>query len=161
MKKSAYLLPIAAGAAILYFYWKNIKGFVSTSTVTVGKVTFNKAETVKQLYTKLVLDIYLEVKNPSGFSGQLKGAKLDLLVNGNNLGTVTNTNTQILQPNGTTTIIVQGMVNSLQLIGNIATVYKAIRDKKSVEFRIIGDIYTSFGTNHIDVIKQVSLSDLI
>lgn len=161
MKKSAYLLPIAAGAAILFYYWKNLKGFISTSTVSISKVMFNKAETAKQLYTKLVLDIYLEVKNPSGFSGQLKGVKLDLLVDNSSLGTVSNTNTQVLQPNGSTTIIVQGAVNSLQLIGNIATVYKAIRDKKAVTFRIVGDVYTSFGTNRIDVIKVVSLSDLI
>lgn len=161
MKKSTYLLPIAAGAALLIYYWKNLKGFISTSTVNISKVAFNKAETAKQLYTKLVLDIYLEVKNPSGFTGQLKGVKLDLLVNNNSLGTVTTTDTQILQPNGSTTIIVQGGVNSLQLIGNIATVYKAIRDKKAITFRIVGDVYTSFGTNRIDVTKQVSLSDLI
>lgn len=161
MKKSTYLLPIAAGAALLIYYWKNLKGFISTSTVNISKVAFNKAETAKQLYTKLVLDIYLNISNPSGFSGSLKGVKLDLLVNNNNLGTVTNTSTQVLQPNGTTTIIVQGAVNSLQLIGNIATVYKAIRDKKSISFRIVGDVYTSFGTNRIDVTKEVSLSDLI
>lgn len=161
MKKSTYLLPIAAGAALLIYYWKNLKGFISTSTVNISKVAFNKAETAKQLYTKLVLDIYLEVKNPSGFTGQLKGVKLDLLVNNNSLGTVTTTDAQILQPNGSTTIIVQGGVNSLQLIGNIATVYKAIRDKKAITFRIVGDVYTSFGTNRIDVTKQVSLSDLI
>lgn len=160
-KKSTNLLPIAAGAALLIYYWKNLKGFISTSVVNIGKVAFNKIETGKQLYTKLVLDIYLEVSNPSTFSGSLKGVKLDLLVNNNNLGTITNTNTQILQPNGTTTIIVQGAVNALQLIGNIATVYKAIRDKKSITFRIVGDVYTSFGTNRIDVTKEVSLSDLI
>lgn len=161
MKKSSYLLPIAAGAAVLFYYWKNLKGFIGTSTVSVSKIKFNKAETAKQLYTKLVLDIYLEVKNPSGFSGTLKGVKLDLLVNLNSLGTVNSTQTQILQPNGSTIIMVQGAVNSLQLIGNIAEVYKAIADKKTVSFRVVGDVYTNFGTNHIDVIKEVGLQDLI
>jgi LEA14-like dessication related protein len=161
MKKPAYLIPIAAGAAILFYYWKNIKGFISTSTVSVAKVKFNKSETAKQLYTKLVLDIYLELKNPANFTGQLKGVKLDLVVNGNNFGTVSSTDTQIIQPKGTTTVIVQGMVNSLQLIGNIANVYKAIRDKKDIQFRIVGDVFTSFGTSKIDVTKSVSLSDLI
>lgn len=156
-----YLFPIALGAAALYVYWRNLKGFVTTSTVTLGKVVFNKAETNKSLFTKLVLDLYLEIKNPSSFSGSLKGVKLDLLVNNNSLGSINSTETQILQPNGTTTVIVQAGVNSLQLIGNIAAVYKAIRDKKSVGFRIVGDVYTSFGTNHIDVYKLVSLQDLI
>lgn len=160
-KRNKYLIPVIVGAGVLYYYWRNIKGFLTTSTVTISKVAFNKAETAKALYTKLVLDIYLEVKNPSAFQGTLKGVKLDLLVNGNSLGSVNTTSTQIIQPNGSTTIIVQGGINSLQLFGNIATVYKAIRDKKDVAFRVVGDVYTSFGTNRIDVLKLVSLKDLI
>lgn len=160
-KKTKYLLPIAIVAAGVFYYWKNLKGFITTSTVTLSKVKFNKAETNKTLYTKLVLDLIFEVKNPASFQGTLKGVKLDLLVNGNNLGTVNNTDTQIIQPNGSTMITVQAGVNSLQLLGNIANVYKAIRDKKGIKFRIKGDVYSSFGTNHIDVEKEVSLSDLI
>lgn len=160
-KTNKILIPaIIAGAAVLY-YWRNLKGFLTTSTVTIPKIRFNKTETNKALYTKLVLDLYLEVKNPAAFQGTLKGVKLDLVVNGSNLGTVNSTNTQIIQPNGTTTVIVQGSVNSLQLLGNIANVYKAIRDKKDISFRVVGDVFTSFGTNRIDVVKSVSLSDLI
>jgi LEA14-like dessication related protein len=160
-KRNKYLLPVILVGGALYYYWRNIKGFITTSTVTLGKVVFNKAETNKTLYTRLVMDLYLEVKNPSAFQGTLKGVKLDLLVNNNSLGSVNTTDTQIIQPNGTTTLIVQGSVNSLQLLGNIANVYKAIRDKKDISFRVVGDVYTSFGTNRIDVLKLVSLKDLI
>jgi LEA14-like dessication related protein len=160
-KRNKYLLPVLLAGGALYYYWRNIKGFLTTSTVTLGKVAFNKAETNKALYTRFVMDLYLEVKNPSAFQGTLKGVKLDLLVNGNSLGTVNTTNTQIIQPNGTTTLIVQGSINSLQLLGNIANIYKAIRDKKDIAFRVVGDVYTSFGTNHIDVLKLVNLKDLI
>jgi LEA14-like dessication related protein len=160
-KKNKYLLPVILAGGALFYYWRNLKGFLTTSTVTVAKVMFNKAETNKALYTKLVMDIYLEVKNPAAFQGTLKGVKLDLLVNNNSLGSVNSTTTQIIQPNGTTTVIVQGSVNSLQLLGNIANVYKAIRDKKAISFRVVGDVYTSFGTNKVDVYKLVSLSDLI
>jgi LEA14-like dessication related protein len=160
-KNTKYILPIALLAGGLFYYWRNLKGFISTSTVTLTKVKFNKAETNKTLYTKLVLDLIFEIKNPSTFQGTLKGVKLDLLVNGNNLGSVNNTNTQIITPNGATLVTVQAGVNSLQLLGNIANVYKAIRDKKGIKFRIVGDVFTSFGTNRIDVEKEVSLSDLI
>jgi LEA14-like dessication related protein len=160
-KTNKYLLPVAAIAGALIIYWRNIKGFITTSTVTIAKVAFNKAETNKSLYTRLVMDIFLEIKNPAAFQGTLKGVKLDLIVNGNNLGSVNSTTTQVIQPNGTTTVIVQGSVNSLQLLGNIANVYKAIRDKKDIGFRIVGDVYTSFGTNRIDVFKLVGLKDLI
>jgi LEA14-like dessication related protein len=160
-KTTKFILPVLIAGGALFYYWRNLKGFLSTSTVTIPKVKFNKAETNKTLYTRLVLDLYLEVKNPAAFQGTLKGVKLDLLVNGNSLGSVNSTTTQIIQPNGTTTVIVQGSVNSLQLLGNIANVYKAIRDKKDISFRVVGDIYTSFGTNKIDVVKAVSLSDLI
>jgi LEA14-like dessication related protein len=160
-KRNKYLLPVLLAGGALYYYWRNIKGFLTTSTVTLGKVAFNKAETNKALYTRFVMDLYLEVKNPSAFQGTLKGVKLDLLVNGSSLGTVNTTDTQIIQPNGTTTLIVQGSINSLQLLGNIANIYKAIRDKKDIAFRVVGDVYTSFGTNHIDVLKLVNLKDLI
>jgi LEA14-like dessication related protein len=160
-KKTKYLLPIALIAGGILYYWKNLKGFITTSTVTLSKVKFNKAETNKTLYTKLVLDLIFEVKNPAAFQGTLKGVKLDLLVNGNNLGSVNNTTTQIIQPNGSTMITVQAGVNSLQLLGNIANVYKAIKDKKGIKFRIVGDVFSSFGTSRIDVEKEVSLSDLI
>lgn len=160
-KNTKYLLPVLIAGGALYYYWRNIKGFLTTSTVTLAKVKFNKAETNKTLYTKLVMDLYLEIKNPSAFQGTVKGVKLDLMVNNNNLGSINTTSTQIIQPNGTTTVIVQAGINSLQLLGNIANVYKAIRDKKDISFRVVGDVYTSFGTNHIDVTKSVSLSDLI
>ena len=156
-----YLLPVIIASGALFYYWRNIKGFITTSTVNVAKVVFNKKETNKALYTRFVMDIYLEIDNPSAFQGTLKGVKLDLLVNQNSLGTVNSTETQILQPNGKTTIIIQGSVNSLQLLGNIANVYKAIKDKKDIAFRVVGDVYTSFGTNRIDVLKLVSLKDLI
>jgi len=160
-KTNKFLLPVILVGGALFAYWRNIKGFASTSTVTLGKVVFNKAETNKTLFTRLVMDLYLEVKNPSNFQGTLRGVKLDLIVNDNNLGAVNSTATQIIQPNGTTTLIVQGSVNSLQLLGNIANVYKAIRDKKDISFRIVGDVYTSFGTTRIDVFKLVGLKDLI
>jgi LEA14-like dessication related protein len=160
-KKTKYILPIALLAGGIFYYWRNIKGFITTSTVTLSKVAFNKGETNKTLYTKLILDLIFEIKNPAAFQGTLKGVKLDLLVNGNNLGSVNNTTTQVIQPNGSTMITVQAGVNSLQLLGNIANVYKAIRDKKSIKFRVVGDVFTSFGTNKIDVTKDVSLSDLI
>ena len=155
------ILPIALLAGGILYYWKNLKGFITTSTVTLSKVVFNKSETNKTLYTKLVLDLIFEIKNPAAFQGTLKGVKLDLLVNNNNLGSVTNTNTQVIMANGTTMVTVQAGINSLQLLGNIANVYKAIRDKKGIKFRVIGDVFTSFGTSHIDVEKEVSLSDLI
>lgn len=160
-KTKKYLLPVLIGAGALYYYWRNIKGFLTTSTVSLAKVAFNKAETKKALYTRFVLDLYLEIKNPSAFQGTLKGVKLDLLINGSSLGAVNSTDTQIIQANGTTTLIIQGSINSLQLLGNIANVYKAIRDKKDIAFRVVGDVYTSFGTNHIDVVKSVSLKDLV
>jgi LEA14-like dessication related protein len=160
-KKTKFILPIALLAGGIFYYWKNLKGFITTSTVTLSKVVFNKPETNKTLYTKLVLDLIFEIKNPAAFQGTLKGVKLDLLVNNNNLGSVTNTNTQVIMANGTTMVTVQAGINSLQLVGNIANVYKAIRDKKGIKFRIIGDVFTSFGTSHIDVEKEVSLSDLI
>ena len=161
IKKNKYLLPVIIGAGALWYYWRNLKGFITTSTVTLAKVAFNKAETNKALYTRFVMDLYLEIKNPAAFQGTLKGVKLDLLVDGNSLGSVNNTTTQIIQPNGTTTVIVQASINSLQLLGNIANIYKAIRDKKDIAFRVVGDVYTSFGTNRIDVLKLVSLKDLI
>jgi LEA14-like dessication related protein len=160
-KTNKFIIPVILAGGALFYYWRNLKGFLSTSTVTIPKIKFNKAETNKTLYTRLVLDLYLEVKNPSAFQGTLKGVKLDLLVNGNSLGSVNSTNTQIIQASGATTVIVQASVNSLQLLGNIANVYKAIRDKKDIAFRVVGDVYTSFGTNKIDVVKSVSLSDLI
>jgi len=160
-KKMKLILPIALLAGGILYYWKNLKGFITTSTVTLSKVVFNKSETNKTLYTKLVLDLIFEIKNPAAFQGTLKGVKLDLLVNNNNLGSVTNTNTFVIMANGTTMVTVQAGINSLQLLGNIANVYKAIRDKKGIKFRVIGDVFTSFGTSHIDVEKEVSLSDLI
>jgi glycerol uptake facilitator-like aquaporin len=121
-KKTKFILPIALLAGGILYYWKNLKGFITTSTVTLSKVVFNKPETNKTLYTKLILDLIFEIKNPAAFQGTLKGVKLDLLVNNNNLGSVTNTNTQVIMANGTTMVTVQAGINSLQLLGNIANV---------------------------------------
>jgi LEA14-like dessication related protein len=154
--KNILLPAVLVGAAFLVY--RNFTNFKKTFTATIGRVTFDLKETQRNLFLKLVFNVFITVDNPSRFTGEVRGIKLDVLLNGQSVGSVNQSGTRItLQSENRTVIPVNIGLNTLSLFPTINAAIQAFKNRTPIKFQVVGTILTNYGTVDINENETVNL----
>lgn len=140
---------IILGAAGLYFY-SQFKQFASGMAAKIGGVKFNLKESQKSLFTKIVLDVNINVSNPSRVQGIIQGAKIDALLGNRIVAVVNQTGNIPVAPSTTTTIPVQVAINTLAIVPAISNLIAIIGKGIAQTLIIKGELKTNFGVVSIN-----------
>lgn len=156
MKRNVIPFIIGGGALAAFFIYRNYQNFTKTFTAGIGRVRFNLKQTQSALFSNIFFDVDLIIRNPSAFTGVVKGVKLDVILSNRVLGSVNQVSAVTLPKEASTVLPVTIGVNTLSLFPNISEAIKSISAGKPLNFQIVGTILTNYGTVNINNVATVS-----
>lgn len=150
MKKGLTTAIILAAAGGGYLLYRNFKSFAATFSASIGRIKLNTKASQQTGFLRAVFDVNLIVNNPSNFTGQLKGCKLNVIYQGKLLATINN-NLQVNIPKQqAVTIPVQVAVPTLSIFSNLNSAIIALTGGQRLTFQVIGSVLTNYGEVKID-----------
>ncbi len=150
------ILLIGSAAALAYILYKTgaFKSFVSTYRLKLGKPSVNNAETQASYFTKLFLNLPLQVENNSAFAGKITGVKLDVMLNGVKAAAVSKTGTAEVAPNSTSTINLLVGIPTVTAPSLIKQIIQGVRGA-GIVIAVKGALDTNQGLIDIDTTTQL------
>lgn len=145
MKK--YLILAAAGAAYLFYRLRNKANMLSQLTFSFVSVN---VKSNFDLSSVLKIQLVFEVRNITNQSLTINTLNADILVNGINLGQITDNNI-VIEPNGNTKVSI--MIDTFT-ISLLQTVLNIIKSKQAI-FKIKGFASVSGISVPFEVEKQL------
>jgi hypothetical protein len=155
MNKNANILFFTGCTVAAIYLLRNASDFGKTYSARVGSVKYNDRLTRQSLFFKIFLDVNLILRNPSSFTGTVRGLNLNVLFGGRNIATVQQ-NTSIQVPRQTDTVIpVNVGVSTLTLFPSVNEAILAIKNRKPIQITVAGTVLTNYGSIDVNNVSSI------
>lgn len=155
MKK---LWPVAIIAAIGIYFSQNLRSFFQSTSVQIGKITFNRKRSSGSLFAQLFFDVMIRVQNRSNIQGKINGGQLNFTYNEKLIATVNDIGSFALNANGETVFPISVGVRTLSLFPSIADAISVLKVGGQMKLRVTGVINTSVGNINVDETKVIDIA---
>lgn len=155
MKK---LWPIAIIAALGIYFSQNLKSFFQSTSVQIGKITFNRKRSQGTVFTRLFFDVMIRVQNRSNIQGKINGGQLNFTYNDKLIATVNDIGSFALNAGGETVFPIGVAVQTLSLFPSIAQAIQTLKVGGQMKLRVTGEIITSVGNIKVDETKVIDIA---
>lgn len=130
---------------ILYYMYHNVNNFSNSLKFKFLNVGFDSSKTAQYYFTKIALNLNLELGNSSNLSLNINRFDVTADVNGLSVATATKTEKIFIAGQGKTNVSIPIMIDTFALFPTVADFLDAIKTKKSITAEIKGTAMTNVG----------------
>lgn len=139
------LLPIALLAGFGVLIVSQLGRFKKGFRHSISSVKLNLAETRRMAFTRLILDIKINIENNSQIQALLKGGNLDFIFKDQIVGSVDRIGEVFINAGTITVIPIKVSIDTLKLIGSVGSLINLLGSGLKQSLTVRGELITSLG----------------